>query len=194
MSAGTFFQTVGGQYSQALGMHEIALVCVLALEGHDSLDVAKSYNNIGNVYNRQGKYEEALEYYQKSLDIKIRVVGGDHPDVGVQQVVAHRLHRPAGHAVGDRQRLDRAVEHLQGQALTEVHRRGTDLDRAAAGPLGGLDDVRRELAERYLRDTRITLSHLARELGYAEQSVLTRSCRRWFGRGPAAYRKELQPR
>ena len=42
-SAGTFFQTVGGQYSQALGMHEIALVCVLALKGHDSPDVAKSY-------------------------------------------------------------------------------------------------------------------------------------------------------
>ncbi len=55
-----------------------------------------------------------------------------------------------------------------------------------------VDDVRRELAERYLRDTRITLSHLARELGYAEQSVLTRSCRRWFGCGPAAYRKELK--
>ncbi|GAY18937.1 AraC family transcriptional regulator [Mycobacterium sp. shizuoka-1] len=54
-----------------------------------------------------------------------------------------------------------------------------------------VDEVRRELAERYLRDTRITLSHLARELGYAEQSVLTRSCRRWFGSGPAAYRKRL---
>ena len=41
----------------------------------------KSYHNIGAVYDSQGKYEEALEYYQKSLDIKIRVVGGDHPDV-----------------------------------------------------------------------------------------------------------------
>ena len=55
-----------------------------------------------------------------------------------------------------------------------------------------VDDVRRERAERYLRDTRITLTHLARELGYAEQSVLTRSCRRWFGCGPAAYRKALK--
>jgi tetratricopeptide (TPR) repeat protein len=63
MSAGTFFQTVGGQYSQALGMHEIALVCVLALEGHDSLSVAASYNNIAIIYREQGKYEEALEYY-----------------------------------------------------------------------------------------------------------------------------------
>ena len=82
MSAGTFFETVGGQYSQALGMHEIALVCVLALEGHDSLDVAKSYNNIGYVYDSQGKYEEALEMYTKSLDITSRIYGGDnHPDV-----------------------------------------------------------------------------------------------------------------
>jgi len=56
-----------------------------------------------------------------------------------------------------------------------------------------VDDVRKEAAERYLRTTQISLSHLTRELGYAEQSVLTRSCRRWFGCGPAAYRKRLRP-
>ena len=32
------------------------------------------------VYNSQGKYEEALEYYQKDLDITARLVG-DHPSV-----------------------------------------------------------------------------------------------------------------
>jgi AraC-like DNA-binding protein len=52
-----------------------------------------------------------------------------------------------------------------------------------------VDDVRKQVAERLLRDTDITLPHLSRELGYAEQSVLSRSCRRWFGRGPAAHRK-----
>jgi AraC-like DNA-binding protein len=51
-----------------------------------------------------------------------------------------------------------------------------------------IDAVRRETAEHYLRDTDISLSHLTRELGYAEQSVLSRSCRRWFGRGPSSYR------
>ncbi|ORW86936.1 AraC family transcriptional regulator [Mycobacterium sp. IEC1808] len=51
-----------------------------------------------------------------------------------------------------------------------------------------VDQVRRDAADRYLRNTGISLSHLARELGYAEQSVLTRSCKRWFGTGPAAYR------
>lgn len=55
-----------------------------------------------------------------------------------------------------------------------------------------LDEVRRDAAAHYLCDTNITLSHLTRELGYAEQSVLTRSCRRWFGSGPAAYRKTVR--
>jgi len=54
-----------------------------------------------------------------------------------------------------------------------------------------VDQVRKDAAERYLRDTGISLTHLARELGYAEQSVLTRSCKRWFGTGPAAYRSRL---
>lgn len=55
-----------------------------------------------------------------------------------------------------------------------------------------VDDVRCEIAERYLRDTDMTLSHLARELGYAEQSVLSRSCQRWFGASPAALRDRWQ--
>ena len=33
------------------------------------------------VYNSQGHYERALEYYQQSLDIKIKVVGHDHESV-----------------------------------------------------------------------------------------------------------------
>ena len=33
------------------------------------------------LYNRQGQYEKALEYYQKDLDITIRVVGHQHKDV-----------------------------------------------------------------------------------------------------------------
>lgn len=53
-----------------------------------------------------------------------------------------------------------------------------------------VDDVRRDMAQRYLRDTRMTLSHLARELGYAEQSVLTRSCQRWFGSSPSILREK----
>jgi AraC-like DNA-binding protein len=55
-----------------------------------------------------------------------------------------------------------------------------------------VDQVRKDAADRYLRSTGISLTHLARELGYAEQSVLTRSCKRWFGTGPAAYRSQTR--
>ena len=41
--------------------------------------MAKSYNN-AVIYQKQGKHEEALEMYTKSLDIQTRVHGGDnHP-------------------------------------------------------------------------------------------------------------------
>jgi AraC-like DNA-binding protein len=52
-----------------------------------------------------------------------------------------------------------------------------------------IDQLRRERAEHLLRHTQMPLSHLAQELGYAEHSVLTRSCRRWFGCPPNAHRK-----
>ena len=47
-------------------------------------DVAasRSYNNIAIIYRKQGKCEEALDMYTKSLDIETRIYGGDnHPDV-----------------------------------------------------------------------------------------------------------------
>ena len=51
-----------------------------------------------------------------------------------------------------------------------------------------VEQARRELADHYLRETDLELTQIARELGYAEQSVLSRSCRRWFGEPPAARR------
>jgi AraC-like DNA-binding protein len=51
-----------------------------------------------------------------------------------------------------------------------------------------VDQTRREAAERLLSDTELSLDHVSRQLGYAEQSVFTRSCRRWFRTTPSAYR------
>jgi AraC-like DNA-binding protein len=55
-----------------------------------------------------------------------------------------------------------------------------------------VDQLRKEIAERYLADTALALSQLARQLGYAEQSELSRSCQRWFGQTPAAHRRHLR--
>jgi AraC-like DNA-binding protein len=50
------------------------------------------------------------------------------------------------------------------------------------------DEVRRQTALHFLRDTAMPLAQLASVLGLADQSVLTRSCRRWFGATPTGVR------
>ena len=50
------------------------------------------------------------------------------------------------------------------------------------------NDVRRDQALRYLQETDHSLSVIAEKLGYAEQSVLTRSCIRWFAARPSDLR------
>ena len=84
--------------------------------------------------------------------------------------------------------LPSIAEHLSMHPKT-LQRRLAD-EGATFGEI--VDTIRRERARRLLSGTAITLSHLARELGYAEQSVLTRSCKRWFGCGPAEYRNSCR--
>jgi AraC-like DNA-binding protein len=54
------------------------------------------------------------------------------------------------------------------------------------------EEVRKETALRYLRETRIPLTQLAGILGLSEQSALARSCRRWFGTSPSRLRQQAQ--
>ena len=52
-----------------------------------------------------------------------------------------------------------------------------------------VDAVRREEAERCLRDTDMPFGQLSGNLGFSEQSVLSRACQRWFGRSPREVRR-----
>lgn len=51
------------------------------------------------------------------------------------------------------------------------------------------DEVRREVALRYLQQSDIPLTRVAQKLGYAETSVLSRSCQRWFEASPQQIRR-----
>ena len=53
-----------------------------------------------------------------------------------------------------------------------------------------VDEARRELAERLLRDTRYPLADVAFLTGFSEQSAFTRAFRRWAGQTPRSYRLE----
>ncbi len=54
-----------------------------------------------------------------------------------------------------------------------------------------LDEIRRELAERYMRQQKLSLSEAAYLLGFASQGNFTRAFKRWFDLAPRQYRAQL---
>jgi AraC-like DNA-binding protein len=57
-----------------------------------------------------------------------------------------------------------------------------------------LDDTRRRLALAHLKDPENTLTQIAFLLGYSEVSVFNRSFKRWTGKTPLDYRRQVDPR
>ncbi|MFP6655536.1 MAG: AraC family transcriptional regulator, partial [Myxococcota bacterium] len=57
-----------------------------------------------------------------------------------------------------------------------------------------LDGARKDFTLSLLAQESIPLSLVAHSLGFSEQSVLTRACRRWFGHAPSEIRKSLKSR
>ncbi len=53
-----------------------------------------------------------------------------------------------------------------------------------------LDRTRQELAQRYLRDVKLSLTEVAFLLGYSEQSAFTHAFREWFEMTPTAWRSK----
>jgi AraC-like DNA-binding protein len=56
------------------------------------------------------------------------------------------------------------------------------------------DEVRREQALGALPESEADLVSVARDLGYSEQSSLSRAVRRWTGHSPKAFRAAAAPR
>eukprot|EP00979_Chaetoceros_neogracilis_P013793 scaffold4087_cov172-Chaetoceros_neogracile.AAC.7 len=58
--------------------------------GPDHPDTARSYKNIGMVYNKKGDYENALVEYRKALEIRLKVLGPNHSDTITSQTMIKR--------------------------------------------------------------------------------------------------------
>ena len=74
---------------------------------------------------------------------------------------------------------------------------GGDEDQMIAGVLGmehiyfpvELEGLRRELAARYLADTRLSVSETAARLGYADVAAFGHAFRRWYGQSPGRWQR-----
>jgi methylphosphotriester-DNA--protein-cysteine methyltransferase len=51
-----------------------------------------------------------------------------------------------------------------------------------------LNDTRKELASRYISNSRLSISEISYLLGFAEPTNFTRAFRRWTGKSPSEYR------
>ena len=76
----------------------------MSVLGENHPGVATSYNNIGIVYDAMGDYSKALDYYEKSLRIRLSVLGEEHPytkDVQENiEIVRQKLMESSGSSSG----------------------------------------------------------------------------------------------
>lgn len=117
-----------------------------------------------------------------------------------EQLIAHRLHD-----LGDQS----MVARVRRQLLAKLHggephrqdiarqlgvsdatlKRHLQAEHASFQQV--LDELRVELARKYLADPRHSLSQVSALLGFGDESNFFRACKRWFGVPPGLYRREL---
>jgi AraC-like DNA-binding protein len=123
----------------------------------------------------------------------------NHDPLAHQLALHYLSSTRAEHASGFTDTVRRIIRQLlpTGELTAElvarqfgIHSKTLQRRLAAEGTtfVAAVDQARRELAQRLLLDTDLPLVQLCRQLGYAEQSVLTRASKRWFGMTPTDYR------
>ena len=71
--------------------------------------MARSYGNIGNVLQSQGRYEEALVQHEKCKEVLVAVHGHDHPDVAISKFNIASLLRNMDKAAESKQMFTEAA-------------------------------------------------------------------------------------
>jgi len=121
-----------------------------------------------------------LALHEQAMDERMAALGSTSIASRVSEEIIRRLAR------GEPRRRDVAAS----LALTDrtlqrrLHAEGTSFQQL-------LDDARRELAHKYLADSRYALGQVVHMLGFADQSNFFRASRRWFGVPPSRYREQV---
>lgn len=126
-----------------------------------------------------------------------------HSDAGLRRVLEEQANALLAALPSD----DAFLQHLRRQVISLLQEGEPTLDRAAQALRMSprtlhrrlaehgfrfrevLEMTRRELAEAYLRDVRLSLAEVALLLGYSEQSPFTHAFKRWTGFTPNDWRR-----
>mmetsp|Transcript_12359 Transcript_12359/g.10660 ORF Transcript_12359/g.10660 Transcript_12359/m.10660 type:complete len:124 (+) Transcript_12359:106-477(+) len=71
-----------GQHEKSLEIFERLLTVQKETLDDDPL-IAETFNSIGLAYDGLGKYDKAIEYHKRALDIRIMLLGSQHLTVGI---------------------------------------------------------------------------------------------------------------
>jgi AraC-like DNA-binding protein len=107
--------------------------------------------------------------------------GTDQRIADVRACVAERLARGAPE-----------IEDIASAMGTSARTLQRELGRSGTTYRDLLDDLRKELAGRYVRDATLSLVDVALMLGFADQTTFQRAFRRWFDATPGAMRRGLR--
>ncbi|HEY6188444.1 MAG TPA: AraC family transcriptional regulator [Pyrinomonadaceae bacterium] len=88
---------------------------------------------------------------------------------------------------------DASLEAISRQLGTSPRTLQRKLKEEGASHQDLLDEIRRDLSKRYLREPQMAICEVAYLLGFSEPSAFHRAFRRWTGITPRAYRRTAQP-
>ena len=90
----------------------------------DYPNVATYRNNLGTAWNAKGKYDKAIEYYEKALESDLKAFGEDHPDVATYR-------NNLGSAWKAKGEYDKAIEYYKKALKSDIKTFGEDHPKVA---------------------------------------------------------------
>jgi tetratricopeptide (TPR) repeat protein/predicted MPP superfamily phosphohydrolase len=112
--------------------------------GHDnSCEIANVYDNLASLYERTGRYSEALDWVKKSLSISTTLFGKGHVHVAHDLLILARVSKSAGSLADARQYAQEALDcfHSAEGKETDLHLNVTYLLAAIEDELSNTDQA-----------------------------------------------------
>ncbi len=99
-----------GDFAKAKDYCERALEIRKEQLGSNHVDVAASYNNLGNVYRKTGEFAKAKDYYERALEVRNEQLGSNHVDVATSYNSLGNVYNDTGKFVKAKDYYERALE------------------------------------------------------------------------------------
>jgi CHAT domain-containing protein/Tfp pilus assembly protein PilF len=109
-----------GQLDSALRLLKAVKTNCIQVLGDSNLAIAQVLSSIGTVYLNQGKYVQAIEYYQQALVIRKHLLGDQHPDVAKSYIRIGVVYSKQGQYSQALDLFQNGINTLR-QALGEQH-------------------------------------------------------------------------